>query len=228
MKISKIAKSTFLVFAAASFFSCVEEKIVESVETPAVEEAAPEPAVLEEKAPVEEKKPEPVKPVEKAPEPEPKKTEVIQIPKTEPVNKKAADEYSRSVGAVDVSKDDFEKDKKAILQIIDELSVVMKNRNYKAWLSYIDAESIEYWQKPANLKKAQNRLPVKGLSIRNLEDYFKFVFIPARTGRVISEIRYDSNTYVKAVQVEEGEDIVYYFFNKINGKWMLHLPPLAK
>ena len=225
--------------ALFSFSSCNEKK---AADTPAAENVVEEAPVQEEPEPevvapvVEEKKTEKVveveKPAPKEEKPAPEPEKVVEAPKAEepkPVETKAqVDEYTRSVGDISVSKDDFAKDKKEILRIIEELDVIMRDKNYSAWLTYIDSESIEYWQKPANLKKAQKRLPVKGLSIRNLQDYFRYVFIPSRQGRTISEIRYESSTYVKAVQVVEEEDIVFYYFNKINGKWMLHLPPIEK
>ena len=68
------------------------------------------------------------------------------------------------------------------------------------------------------------RLPKKGLRLNTIEDYFKFVFIPARRGRTVDEIRYDTETEVNVVQVDADKDIVYYTFTKINGKWKLSLP----
>lgn len=192
---------------------------------------------------VEEKKPEPPKPQppkveEKKPEPkkEPPKVEPPKVeekkpepPKEPPKPAKAEDEeYKRSIGKVNVSEDTFKHDKKDILQIIDELSTIMEERKYKNWLSFLDAESIDYWSKPKSLAKAQNRLPVKGLRLRTMEDYFKFVFIPSRRGKQITEIRYESDTYVKAVEItEEDGELIYYYFNKIKGEWKLHLPPLV-
>ena len=79
---------------------------------------------------------------------------------------------------------------------------------------------------PKNLHKAEAKLPVKGLKLNDLEDYFHLVFIQSRVGRQIDEIRYISDSSVKAVQVREDQDVVYYYFHKINGTWKLHLPPL--
>lgn len=179
-------------------------------------------------------------PAEPIVEKEPVKEEVVEQPPVEevkPVETPAPaptpedDEYTRSVGDnVSISKDTFAEDKAAIIETIKSLDKIMRNLDYGLWKTYIDDESLAYWQKPANLKKAQNRLPVKGLQIKSLEDYFKYVFVSSRTGREVSEIRYISNTYVKAVQVrkdkESSTDIIYYYFNKINGRWMLHLPPI--
>lgn len=166
---------------------------------------------------------------------EPKKEEPKKEVKVEPVKKEEPkveqknDEYSRSVGNLNISKDDFEADKKAIMAMISELDTIMKDKNYKAWLGYIDSESTEYWSKSSSLKKAQARMPRRGLQLKTLEDYFKYVFIPARQQSEITEIRYESEIYVKAVKVlnaEENDYTVYYYFKKINGRWTLNLPPV--
>ena len=137
------------------------------------------------------------------------------------------DEYVRSVGSVSVSRDTFASDKEEVLRIISELDVIMNDFNYKSWITYVDKESIDYWKLRKNLQKAEKRLPVKGIKLRDLEDFFKHFFVPARRGKTITEIRYISDVYIKAIQVQDGQDdIVYYYFNKINGKWMVHIPPI--
>lgn len=162
-----------------------------------------------------------------APKPEPAP---IPEPEPEPIVEEKKDdsdaEYSRSVGNLDVSKDTFENDKKLVLSTIDELAIVMKDRNYKLWCSYIDQESIDYWSRPVNLRKAQKKLPIKGLQLKSLEDYFKFVFIPSRKESKVDEIRYVSKNYVKAIAVKDEQEVVYYYFNKIGDKWMVHLPTI--
>lgn len=194
------------------------EKPVETEEPEQIQTAEQEPEKIQVAEPEPVQEPEVVS--EPVQEPEPS----VEIPK----QKKAEpeDEYSRSVGDVSVSRDTFAEDKEKILAIISELDVVMKNSDYRSWLTYLDKESIDYWSRPANLRKAQNRLPVKGLRLTNLQDYFKYVFIPARKGRKVTEIRYVSDTYIKAIEVGEEQDIVYYYFNKINGRWMVNIPPL--
>lgn len=145
------------------------------------------------------------------------------------------DEYIRSIGSAQISKNTFEHDKAEIINIIENLASIMKNLDYDAWLKYIDKNSVEYWQKNSNLKKAQAKLPVAGVKLNNLEDYFKYVFVPARAGREVTDIRYESDSYVKVVQViapadssrnSKEKNIVYYNFNKINGHWKLYLPKI--
>lgn len=139
-------------------------------------------------------------------------------------------EYERAtkdlVGEV-VSMDTYELDKKIILAKIAELNEVMKSKNYKAWIGYIDRNSVDYWSQKKNLSAVSKQLPVKGLNLRTLEDYFNYVFIPSRMGRRIDEIRYISSTSIKAVQVKNADDvIIFYNFKKVNGEWLVELPAL--
>lgn len=142
-------------------------------------------------------------------------------------------EYEKSVGSLTVSQDTFEADKAEILRNIEELKTIMRDFDYKSWLFHVDEESRIYWSKNSNLKKAQSKLPIKGLQLRTLQDYFKYVFVPSRAGRDVTTLRYESENYVKAVQVTDSETddsaekyTVYYYFNKINGHWQLHLPEI--
>lgn len=141
------------------------------------------------------------------------------------------EEYLRSINNLNeeelVTKAQFSDDKAAILKIIEELSKVMATKDYKKWLSYIEPDSINYYSNPVNLRNAQKKLPNKAIALRNIEDYFNFVFIPSRKRSRVDEIRYISATNIKAVQVKEDySTVVYYYFKKINGKWYVHLPPV--
>lgn len=226
MKISKITNKSFLSVGCLALtgviLSCgtskVEPAAPAAVEEPVVQEVMvppPAPPVVEEPLPVEE---EPA-PVVEEPVPEPE------------AEAEADDEYSRSVGGIAVDRDTFVDDKGKILQIIASLDGIMKNLDYNAWLSYVEPASIDYWKLRKNLQKAEKRLPIKGIKLKDLQDYFRQVFVPARKGRTVTEIRYISDSYIKAVQVQEREPgevedhvTVYYYFNKNNGKWMVHLP----
>lgn len=141
------------------------------------------------------------------------------------------EEYLRSTNNLNqeehITKQQFNDDKTAILKIIDELSKVMNGKDYKKWLTYIEPDSINYYSNPVNLRNAQKKLPNKAIALRNIEDYFNYVFIPSRKRSRVDEIRYISATNIKAVQVKEDySTVVYYYFKKINGKWYVHLPPV--
>ena len=153
-------------------------------------------------------------------------------PETVQTKQKKSDaelEYERATkdlkGEV-VSMDTYEKDKKEILAKISELNVIMKNKDYKSWTGYIEPNSINYWSQKKNLSSASKQLPVKGIQLKTLEDYFNYVFIPSRVGRKIDEIRYISSTSIKAVQVRNDDVIIFYNFKKVKGEWFVELPVL--
>ena len=136
-------------------------------------------------------------------------------------------EYERYTLNVDISYDEFNSDKNRILQIIDEMNEIIEKRDYNAWVTYLDMDSAVYWSKRPNLQKAASKLPVKGIKLQTLHDYFIYVFLQSRKGYTVDEIRYENRNLVKAVQVAQETDIVYYTFKKINDEWKLHLPELT-
>lgn len=138
-------------------------------------------------------------------------------------------EYARSTSNVSVSYEVFNDDKTKILKLIEELNIIMNEMNYDAWEKYLDAESINYWSKRSNLQVASSRLPIKNIRLNTLRDYFIHVFLPSHKGYRIDEIRYETDSLIKAVQVDESEDkdIVFYTFYKTDGGFKLHLPQLA-
>ena len=141
------------------------------------------------------------------------------------------EEYLRSINNLQaeevVTKSEFEEDKAAILAIIENLAEIMEEEDFNAWMNYISKDSKTYYSNPKNIRNAQKKLPDKTLQLYGIKDYFKHVFIPARKNRRVDEIRYISKSYVKAVQVKDDSSIVvYYYFVKENGKWIVHIPEL--
>ena len=160
---------------------------------------------------------------------------ITQPPKEEPIvtEKQIQEEaeYLRSINNIQteevITKEEFSEDKTEILRIIQELSIIMQEHDVNSWLNYITPESKAFYSNPVNLRKAQKKLPNKMLQINTIKDYFNYVFIPSRKISKVDEIRYISKTNVKAVQVREDKSIlVYYYFKKIDGKWLVNLPKL--
>ncbi len=145
-------------------------------------------------------------------------------------------EYQRSINKIEgqvVSKETFNADKAAILKKIGELNDIMAKKDFTSWQKYISEGSKKYWSNSYTLLKASEKLPkeLKGLKLKNLNDYFNYVFIPSRKGRQIDEIRYNSAEDVKAVQVTKTDDektkiTVYYNFVKEGGDWKVELPQM--
>ena len=142
------------------------------------------------------------------------------------------EEYLRSTQALSaeelVTKEEFAEDKAEILRIIKDLQKIMEKEDVEAWLNYVDKDSKNYYSNPTNIRKVQKMLPNKAIVLNGIGDYFKYVFIPSRKNREITEIEYISKTNVKAIQVNETsagktKRTRYYQFIKLNGKWYVQL-----
>jgi hypothetical protein len=119
-------------------------------------------------------------------------------------------EYSRSVAALGhaISEETFYADKSAIMAIIADLQQIMAKKDVARWRVYLSPASVAYLKNPTNLKAISTKLPAQ-FAVRNDMDFFNYVFIPARQGRKIDEIRYISPTEVKAVQVQANNAVIY-------------------
>ena len=207
----KTIYALLLIVLGLCFISCGSE--------PKPEEPKPE-APVEEIEPVEE-----VQEVEPASEPE---DDVELLNEYIAVNDADEEEYQRSIQALSaedvVTMDEFAEDKAEILRIIKELQKVMEKEDVEAWLKYVDTDSKNFYSNPQNIRKVNKKLPNKSIVLNGIGDYFKYVFIPSRKNREITEIRYISKTNTKAVQVNDDGSITrYYQFIKVNGKWYVQL-----
>lgn len=202
----------------------VEEVPVEEVLEPAPTKKIPVTPIIrkKEEAPVET----PAEPVVVEKKEEVKKIE--EPPAPAPVEEnKAMEEYKRSVAEnTTIDFDTFAEDKKQIMKIIEELIVIMKDGDDIKWRNYVEKSSLQYWSDVSHLAAYSKKLPQKTVRMKTLKDYFKWVFVPSRKGQTIDEIRYISNENIKAVQVRDDKDIVYYYFRKENGKWKIFLPTM--
>ncbi len=214
----KYAHNTFyviLMLAIVMLSSCLSDDAA-----PVVEETVQvEPEIVEEPVVVQEEPA--LEIVEETPEIEEPVVE-------EPVVSEEDLEYARSVGGLEgeISYDLFQADKNEILSIIEKLGESMQNRDYQLWRSYLTPSSISYWSNRMNLHLLSAKLPGDDVVLRDLSSYFIHMFIPSRIGRQVTEIRYDSTTAVKAVQVDGNRDIIYYDFVKEDGKWLVQLQRL--
>ena len=137
-------------------------------------------------------------------------------------------EYSRSIAGSteNISFDDFKSDKEEILAIIEELEKNKKTGDVDDWIKRLSRESLTYWSDKENLKIVSLLIPNNTKVLDSIDEYFKKVYLASREGREVSEIRYNSQTEVKAVEVQKNNDIVIYDFIKENDEWYLSIPKL--
>ncbi len=198
--------------------SCATTPEPKKEEAPKVE--APKPAEKEEpkleETPPKKEEPKPVaKPEPKKEEPEPP---VKEVPKKEPVVEKLApeDEVVAKFDGVVITKKDKEQDKSEIELVVADLNKIVSRRDYYAWRDYLSAAYIERFSDPKHL-----RTLTQAIQLKNLRDYFNYVFVLARRNISVDDISYISPTRVKVITKKGKKKNIYYNLEKIRDKWFL-------
>jgi hypothetical protein len=150
--------------------------------------------------------------------------EELKTAQTETTQPTPSKEYLRSIAELGfaISEEEFYEDKAAIMKAIAELENIMARKDVAQWRKYLSPSSVAYLRNANNMRTVSAKLPAQ-FRIRSDEDYFKYVFIPSRQDRKIDEIRYVSSTITKAVQVRQSDDVIFYYFEKVNDVWLIKL-----
>ncbi len=169
-------------------------------EKPAVKQeeppAQPEP-VVEEKAPVEEVKPEPV--AEK-------------------------DTIIAEFGEVTITKETYDQTKTEMEKLVQQLNRITAAKDYTKWISFLSTEYQRLYSQAATLKTVSEALPVKGIKLKSLKDYFSYVFVPSRQNVRVDDIKFVSPTRVNVIMKQGNVSLLIYALENIDGNWKL-LPP---
>jgi len=177
----------------------VEEPPVKAEEPPAkVEEtpAKPEP-VIEKKEPVVEAKPEPV---------EEKNTVIAEFE------------------GVTITKETYDQTKTEMEKIVEKLNRITATKDYAQWTTFLSEEYKQQYSQPLTLRKVSEALPVKGIKLKSLRDYFMYVFVPSRQNVRVDDIRFVSPTRVDVIMKQANVSLLVYGLENINGSWKL-IPP---
>ncbi len=215
-------KKIIFIFTALSllFISCATkpEAKKEVEQKPVVEEkvvkAEPKDEAPKEPVKPEIKEPEVEKPVKEEPKPESKKEELETAPENEVV---------AEFDGVSITKKDKEQAKSEIDIVVTELNKVTSRRDYYEWRNYLSAAYIKVYSDKAVLRKVSQGLPgnVKGVQLKNLRDFFTYIFVPSRQQVRCDDISYISPTRVRVIKKVRNKSLIFYNLEKINNKWLL-------
>ncbi len=122
-----------------------------------------------------------------------------------------------------ISREQYETEKTEIEALVEVLNAITSSKDYNRWLGYLSDEYREFYSNPDVLKAQTSRLPVKNLQLKNLKDYFNYVFVLSRQKCRVDDITYITPTRVKVIQKEPGKSLIIYNLEKFDGKWKLVL-----
>lgn len=200
-------------------------------------QAAPEPPVKQETAPqaapakkdpvaVKKEKESTVetKKIEKKPEPaaEPEQKTEPQIT-AEPVSVPNNEVIARFDDVV-ITKETYDQTKAEIEKIVDQLNAITSSKQYAKWIELLSEEYKTEYSKPSVLKIVSEALPVKGIKLKSLQDYFLYVFVPSRQRIRVDDIRFISPTHVDVIMKQGSTSLLIYSISNVSGSWKLVAP----
>ncbi|ULQ59968.1 hypothetical protein K7I13_01090 [Brucepastera parasyntrophica] len=121
-----------------------------------------------------------------------------------------------------ITKLTFTTTKTEIEEVVENLNKITLARDYNRWLTYLSDEYIQTFSNPANLETVSASLPTKGIKLKNLQDYFRYVFVPSRQDVRVDDIQFVSPTRVYVI-MEISRDVfaAVYILEKTNSGWKL-------
>ncbi|MEL3906544.1 MAG: hypothetical protein P1P65_05905 [Treponema sp.] len=182
----------------------------------------PEPAVKKEAPPVQQTPPVQQKPPVK-PEPPVEKKEPVPEPKPEPAPVEKQDIIAEFEG-VTITKETYVQTKSEIEIVVEQLNRITATKDYTQWIKFLSEEYKYEYSKPETLKIVSEALPVKGIKLKSLKDYFTYVFVPSRQKIRVDDIHFVSPSRVNVIMDQGNVSLLIYGIENVSGTWKL-IPP---
>ncbi len=197
---------------------------VKEAEVPVKRESVKPTVPVKPKPPVKTKEPpakveEPPVKVEEPPmKPEPVKELVVEV-KPEPVEEKNT--VIAEFEGVTITKETYDQTKTEMEKIVEKLNRITATKDYAQWTTFLSEEYKQQYSQPLTLRKVSEALPVKGIKLKSLRDYFMYVFVPSRQNVRVDDIRFVSPTRVDVIMKQANVSLLVYGLENINGSWKL-------
>ena len=133
------------------------------------------------------------------------------------------EEIIEEFDGVVITKKDKALAKSEIEQLVNKLNTITAEKDYSRWLTYLSPAYKEEYSKQEVLKKTSEGLPgiARGINLKDLRDYFNYVFVPSRQNKRVVDIVYLSPVRVKVLSKDKNSLRIIYYLEKINGRWLL-------
>lgn len=123
---------------------------------------------------------------------------------------------------VAITKETYKKTKTEIELIVEDLNKITFTRDYPRWLTYLSPEYRAEFSNPSTLETVSASLPVKGIKLNSLKDYFTYVFVPSRQNMRVDDIQFVSPVRVYVImEIAPKSPAAIYILEKTSGGWKL-------
>jgi hypothetical protein len=123
---------------------------------------------------------------------------------------------------VTITKQTFQKTKTELETVVEELNKITLSRDYQKWLTYLSDDYRRNFSDKTVLEDVSDSLPTKGIRLKNLKDYFTFVFVPSRQNMRVDDIQFVSPTRVYVImEITPDSPAAIYIIEKFSDGWKL-------
>ncbi len=152
-----------------------------------------------------------------------KGSEPVQTETVKSAMQDSEEEIIAEFDGVTITKKDKKIAKSEIEEIVKNLNTITEERDYTRWLLYLSSAYKTEYSKLEVLRKTSESLPgiAKGIRLKDLNDYFSYVFVPSRQQMRVDDIKYLSPSKVQVLKKDKTGLLILYSLEKINGKWLL-------
>ena len=158
------------------------------------------------------------------PEPVIEKQKPLVEVKPEPVEEKHI--VIAEFEGVTITKETYDLTKTEMEKIVEKLNRITAAKDYTQWMTFLSDEYKREYSQDLTLKKVSEALPVKGIKLKSLRDYFMYVFVPSRQNVRVDDIKFVSPTRVDVIMKQANVSLLVYGLENINGNWKLISPKL--
>jgi hypothetical protein len=123
-----------------------------------------------------------------------------------------------------ISQEVFNSTKVDVQQFIQNLNAIIRDRNYRAWVSHLGDDYYAEKSSPGYLAQVseQPRLKTQKIVLSNAQDYFTHVVVPSRQNDRVDDIEFVSPTRVKAyTMTPNGQRLRLYDLESSGNTWKI-------
>ncbi len=124
----------------------------------------------------------------------------------------------------EISKEEYEKTRDEISELINTLNSIISGRNYEKWKLFLSDSYIKTYNDPVKLRQISEQsqiLSENNIVLTNLQDYFEWVVVPSRSSARVDDIVFSDDTHLIVYMKIKEKNTILYQLESIEDKWQI-------
>lgn len=124
-----------------------------------------------------------------------------------------------------VTREVFDQTFDDVKKFIDQLNDIIRAQDFDSWYRYLTPDFLVYHSNPEFLRQQNESrvLKSRGIVLKNLPDYFRFVVVPSRASVRLDDIFFLNENELEAIMIVNSRRVTVYRLIKIDNEWKIGL-----